>query len=158
MPSNLSQARRQRRAAVVVETTFVVLIAFVFLYAVFEYGRAIMMRQIMENAARTGARTAVTEATSYITSASANSSVQNAVTQALAGQSLQNLNIQVYLSDNNGNNIGDWTTANFGDLLGVQIDADMPLLFAPFNFLPNNGGATNSLHLTTRTVMRSEAN
>jgi Flp pilus assembly protein TadG len=117
-----------------------------------------MMRQILDNAARAGARTAVIQATSYITSASANSTVQAAVTQALAGQSLQNLSVQVYLSDNSGNNIGDWTTASFGENIAVQIDADLPLLFPIFKFLPTNGGATNSFHLTTNSIMRSEAN
>jgi Flp pilus assembly protein TadG len=158
MQSTLPRPGWQRRAAVVVETAFVVLILFAFLYAVFEYGRVIMMRQIIDNAARAGARTAVVEATSYLSSTSANSSVQSAVTQALAGQSLQNLNIQVYLSDVNGNNIGDWTTASFGEYVVVQIDADLPLLFPLFKFLPNNGGSTNSFHLTTKSMMRSEAN
>ena len=38
---------------------FITCICVAFMFAIFEYGRVVMMQQIMENAARAGARAAV---------------------------------------------------------------------------------------------------
>jgi Flp pilus assembly protein TadG len=138
--------------------TFVALALFTFMFAIFEFGRYMMYRQIIDNAARSGARQAVIEATSYISATQANSDVTAVVTQNLAALNVQNLNIQIYQADSNGNNIGSWTVVQFGGNVVVQVDADLPLLFPTFGFLPNNGAAANSVHITCKVMMRSEAN
>ena len=50
-------------------------VCLMFMFAIFEYGRIVMMQQIVENASRAGARTAVMTATSYITPAVATANV-----------------------------------------------------------------------------------
>ena len=111
---------------------------------------------------------AVVVATSTVSSSTANSTVQTAVTQNLAAQNLQNLSVQIYQANATGTNTGTWTTATFGTNIVVQIDGDLPLLFpkldfiplvkSTFSFLPNNGGATNSVHITAMCMMHMEAN
>jgi hypothetical protein len=117
-----------------------------------------MYRQIIDNAARSGARQAVIEATSFVSSTVATADVTAVVTQNLAALNVQNLNTQIYAADSNGNNTGSWTVVQFGGNIVVQIDADLPLLFPTFGFLPNSGAAANSVHITAKVMMRSEAN
>jgi Flp pilus assembly protein TadG len=128
------------------------------MFAIFEYGRYLMVRQIVDNAARAGARQAVPIATSFISASSANTTVTDAITQNLAAQNLQNLNVQIFQSDTSGNNIGTWQSTDFGDNIAVQIDADLPILLPTFGFLPNNGAAPNSVHIKSVVMMKFEAN
>jgi Flp pilus assembly protein TadG len=140
-----------RRGRTAVETAIVINLLFMLLLAVFEYGRLIMTKQLMDNAAREGARLAVvsTNSTSGVTTAQ----IQSTVTSFLAGQTVNNLAIQAYQADaTTGNNIGAWNTAPFGSIVAVQVDLDfVPILPVTFN-LPG------SIHLMSRSLMRSEAN
>jgi Flp pilus assembly protein TadG len=147
-----------RRATLAVEVAVVMIPCCLFIFAIMEYGRVVMVLQAMNNAARSGARQAVAMATSYISTGTATSDVQATINAALAGQNLKNITIQIYESDNNGNNIGAWTSAPFGQNIMVQIDADFPLALPTFNLLPNSGAAPNSMHITVRAMMRGEAN
>jgi Flp pilus assembly protein TadG len=146
-----------RRGAAVVETAVVMLPLFLLMFALMEYGRVLMMMEVMNNAAREGARQAVTTATSYVPPATATATVTSTVTNYLAGQNLQNVNVQIFQADALGNNIGPWTSAPFGQNIVVQVDADMPLLL-PFGFLPSTGSAPSSMHIRARAMMRGEAN
>jgi Flp pilus assembly protein TadG len=148
----------RRRATTMVEMTFIALLCFTFMFAIFEYGRYVQARQVMENAGRAGGRAAVVTATSYILPATATANVDAVITSALANTPLVNVVIQLYQADNAGNNIGAWTSTPFGRNIVVQIDADLPLIFPTFGFLQSNGGATNSIHITTKCMMRGEAN
>src|SRR5207249_4852090 len=82
-----------RRGATLVETAIVISACLVLLFAVFEYGRFVMLKQLLENAAREGARQAVTGTSTLTTS-----DIQATVTQYLAGQPLANVTTQVYLA------------------------------------------------------------
>ncbi len=151
--------RRQRPGAAMVETAFIALILFTFMFAIFEYGRYMMVRQVVDNAARAGARQAVTIATSYISSTTATSTVTATVTQNLAAQNLENLSIQIYQSNATGTNDSvTWSSTTFGGPIVVQIDGDLPLLFPTFGFLPLSGAAANSIHISTKVMMLFEAN
>ena len=155
----LPRGRQQRRrGTTIVEMAFVGLIVFTMMFAIFEFGRVMMAVQVVNSAGRTAARQAVVTATSYIDPATATTTIQQVATNGLQGQLLTNVNIQIYQADSSGNNIGAWTSAPFGQDIVVQIDADLPLIFPTFGFLPSTGAATNSLHLTTRCMMRGEAN
>ncbi len=149
---------QKRPGAALVEMAFISLILFTFMFAIFEFGRYMMVRQIVENAARSGARQAVTTATSYIPAATATANVTATITQNLAAQNLKNLSIQIYQYDPVAKTTSAWTSATFGQDIIVQIDGDMPLLFPTFHFLPNNGAAVNSVHITTKVMMRAESN
>lgn len=142
--------RRSGRTAV--EAAIVINVLVVLLLAVFEYGRLVMVKQLIDNAAREGARLAVvsTDSSSGVTSAQ----IQSTVTSFLAGQTVNNLVVQVYQADpTTGNNIGAWNAAPFGSDIGVQVDCD----FVPI--VPVSAGIfPSTLHITARSLMRCEAN
>ena len=152
------QPARRGVGATVTEFAIVAPVLFALMFAIFEYGRYVQTRQIMDNAAREGARLAVVTPTTVTPPATATANVQATVTNYLAGQPLQNVNVQIYQADTNGNNIGPWTSAPFGQNIVVQLDADMVNIFPGTGYLPTSGAAANSTHITVKVMMRGEAN
>src|SRR5262245_8260733 len=148
--------RRLRRGALAVEASLVIGTLLLLLFAIFEYGRFIMIKQVMENAAREGARLAVsanvtdTNSFNYQTT----STIQSAVTTALAGQTtaLTGTAVTVFLADSVGNNIGTWTNAQAGQNIAVQISATYTPILPSLGFLPG------SVAINVKSVMRTEAN
>lgn len=140
--------RPRRSAATVVETAAVLSVFLVFILGVIEYGRFLMVRQLLDNAAREGARQAVVS-TNTLTTAD----VQNIVQGYLAGQMTPTPTVQVYKADPaTGTNTGVWTDAAFGDAIAVQVTGTYKSMVPSFGFLPT------SLSLTATAMMRSEAN
>jgi Flp pilus assembly protein TadG len=148
MMRNRPTSCRIRKAATLVETAICIFACILFLLAIFEYGRFVMTEQLLANAAREGARQAVVSTNSATTA-----TIQNTVTTYLGGQQLQNLNIQVYKADpSTGANLGDWTTAGFGQGIAVQATANYTPILPTFGFLPN------PVSVQATALMRSEAN
>lgn len=140
--------RTKRTATTLVETAVVISIALVFMFAIFEYGRYFLFRQAVENAAREGVRQAVVN-----TSSQSTTDIQTTVTRYLGGQQLTNQSIQVYKADiNTGNNVGDWTTAAFGEGIAVEVSGDYKAILPSFGFLKT------TTTVRAKAVMRSEAN
>ncbi len=142
--------RRQRPGAYAVEFAVVAVILFLFIFGIIEYSRLIMIRQVMDNAVREGARYSVVHTYDKTTA-----DVENQVRYYLAGQDaqLKNVNIEVYWCDpTTGANLGDWADAQFGQAIAVEIKAD----FRPI--LPSFLGMPDPLPLTARSIMFSEAN
>ena len=138
----------RRRGASVVEAAIVLPLCLVLLLSLFDFGRLIMMRQLLANAARAGARLAVTNTTTLATS-----DIQNCVTSALAGQSLNNMSIQVYQADaSTGANLGTWSTAPLGSYIAVEIDGNFQPICPGISLLPS------SMPWTTKVMMLCEAN
>jgi len=151
------QPRKDRRCgAVAVEACLVIGTLLILLFAIFEYGRYIMIKHLVDNAARQGARLAASSIVNDSNSFNyqTTSTVQTAVQSALAGQdsALTGLNIQVYLADASGNNIGTWTNAAFAQNVAVEIDATYTPIFPTFGFLPTN------VPIFAKSTMQSEAN
>jgi Flp pilus assembly protein TadG len=163
----------RRRGAAVVETAFVIPICLLFLLGIYEYGRFIMVRQLLDNAAREGARYAVVH-----TQGKTTLDVQNVVDQYLAGQGMQldaynkTVNIQVFLADPatgnpldaNGNVVA-WTAAPFnnaafGQAIAVQITGTYrPIIPALVAF--NHGQLTimpTTVSVQSTCIMYSETN
>jgi len=148
-----------RRAATAVETAFVLTICVILILAVFEYGRFLMIRQMVDNAAREGARQAVVGAN---TSASM-TTIQTTVLDYLAGQPLRNTSgvplsasdIQVYLADPATGApaapSSAWTNATFGSTIAVSITAVYQPMLPSFGFLPT------SITMKSTVLMQSEA-
>ncbi|HVC96514.1 MAG TPA: TadE family protein [Pirellulales bacterium] len=140
---------RKRRGATLVETALVLPMFFLFLLGIFEYGQYEMVRQVVENAARAGARYAV------VNSADASTSqVQQVVSQQLNNMPMFNSpTIQVFKADpTSGANIGAWTAAKFGDCIGVQVHGTYQPVTAQLLKLPA------SLPFQTEAMMTCEAN
>ncbi|MFQ3651203.1 MAG: TadE/TadG family type IV pilus assembly protein [Gemmataceae bacterium] len=149
------QPTRRRTAATVVEAAFVLSICLLFLFGILEYGRFVMTLQVMENAAREGARFAVVN-----TNEATTADVIARVNQKMAGvqNSLTNYNVTVtgiILRPKPGETAGDllpdWTNASTTDGIQVEVTgAFQPILpsFLQMGAFP----------LRSRSVMYSEGN
>jgi len=138
----------RRRGAVIAEAAIVLPLCFVLMLSIFDFGRLVMMQQLLENAARSGARLAVTN-----TSTLATSDIQTCVTNCLAGQSLASMTIQVYqVNPSNGANLGAWTSTPLGGYIAVEIDGN----FAPV--VPGLSLIPSSVPMTIKVMMLCEAN
>jgi Flp pilus assembly protein TadG len=144
------QPARGRRAAAAVEMAVVSSVGLLFLFGVFEYGRLLMVRQLLDNAAREGARYAVVH--TYDTTVVADT--QQRVRTVLGGQDgqLKNFTVQVFKADGTGANVGPPTDAAFGEYIAVQVDGDYSPVMPSFLFM----GQT--VHLKAEALMYSEAN
>jgi Flp pilus assembly protein TadG len=152
MPATIMPAK-QRRAAdrkggVMVETALVLPIILVMVMGLFDHCRAIMVQQLVINAAREGARQAIAN-TSTMTTAN----LQAVVTQALAGQRFSSVAISVYQVDPvTGNNLGAWNSTPAGSSIAVQVNAHYTPMLSPFSLLPS------SMAIEATSIMTSEAN
>jgi Flp pilus assembly protein TadG len=142
----------RRRAAVVVETALVLNVMLLVILGVFEYGRIVMLRQLLQNAAREGARMAVVGTAS--TPDTTTTQIQTAVTSFLAGQSISGVSIQVYQANpTTGENIGVWDQTPYGGAIAVKITGSyIPSVPSTFGIIPN------PVPLSVVSMMRSEAN
>ncbi len=148
-----------RRGVAVVETALVLVIAVILTFAIYEYGRYFMLSQLVNNAAREGARQAVVNTNTQNTAM-----IQNTVVQYLAGQTF---------TDSSGNAFSaadvvvtqinpatglptspdsNWYDAPFGSTIKVQVNAKFTSLFPTFGFLPK------TVNLQGTAVMSSEGN
>lgn len=139
---------RRRSGLTIVETAIVISLCVLILFGIFEYGRFVMARQVIQNAAREGARLAVVS-TNTLTTAD----IQNTVTNYLAGQQLSGVTINVYWADpDTGVNRGAWTDASFGQGIAVQVSGSYQPVLPSLLYLPA------SIPIQVRAVMYSEAN
>jgi len=152
-----SASQKDRRLATsIVEFAFVAPIFFLMLLGVLEYARYLFTVQLMNNAAREGARYAVVNTTTATTS-----SLQTYVDKYLAGQGASQLvgynpstSISVYQADpNTGQNTGlSWQNASWGTAIGVSVSGTYQFLVPGLLRLPG------SLSIQASCVMNIEAN
>lgn len=126
MMIRLSNKQGKRRlAASTVEFAFVAPVFFLLVFGVLEYARFLFTVQLLNNAAREGARYAAVNTTTVSTSG-----VQSYVDNYLAGQGGAQLvgynpstNISVYRADpvTSANTGLSWVNGSWGDAVGVSI-------------------------------------
>jgi len=140
--------KARRQGVTIVETALVVAVFLLFLFGLFEYGRYIMLRQLLDNAAREGARLAIIGTTTKTTQ-----DIQNQVNTALVSQqqAFDTVTIQVYKANAAGNSAGTWNSAALGERIAVQVDATYKPLIPTFGILPS------TVSVRAKSVMRSEA-
>lgn len=129
--------RRQRRAAAAVEFAIVAPVFFLLILGMVEYGRMVMVQQVITNASREGARQAVLDGTTT-------AEVTATVTAYLTNGSISGATITVAPNPP--------TNAEFGDPVTVTVS----IPFSQVSWLPSPmylGGKT----LTASTVMRRES-
>lgn len=166
--------RSQRKGSSIVELAAVSPVMFLLLWSIFEYGRFIMIRQLVETAAREGARQAaanspfkVLDATAdtYTPQTLATSDIQATVMGYLTGHGLLNssgaalasTDISVYRADPaTGNAMTDskgsaWTAASFGEPIAVKMSVKYKPMFPAYGYL------LNPAPFTFICIMRSEA-
>lgn len=129
--------RKQRRGAAAVEFAVVAPVFLLLVFGMIEYGRMVMVQQIITNASREGARVAVLDGSS-------NQTVLDVVNQYLNSGSISGAIITVDPTNPND--------AEFGDPVTVSVD----IPFSQVSWLPSPmylGGRT----LSATTVMRRES-
>jgi Flp pilus assembly protein TadG len=141
---------KKRRGATIVEFAAVAIIFVIFMFGILEYSLFLYTYNVMENAAREGARYCVCDSTDPNQAADTQKYVQT----MMMGLDQTNTNYvcNVYLADANGNNIGAVGNATFGQNICVQVSLTYkpisPLLFMP----------SSSFTMQTKCCMSSEAN
>ena len=154
--NEIRRAGKRRSGATVVEAAVILPLVILFLLGILEYGRYVMMRQVLTNAAREGAHYALahTEPVTIqgVTYGNSDTDVINVVNKYTAGQTLTGQTIQVYESDAFGNNLGTWINAAAGELICVRISGTYNFLIPQMLSLPS------SMPMTAQAVMRSEGN
>ncbi len=154
MATNLNH-KKHRRGATLVEAAFILSFCLLFMLGIYEYGRYIMLENLMDNACREGARLAVVHTGDYSTS-----QIQDAVDAALGGQGSQQLqnynkytNITVTRYDSSGKYLDtNWNNATFGQGVCVSISGT----YQPM--VPSFLKASTSFTVGSTIVMNSEAN
>lgn len=123
-----------RRGVTVVEMAIVISACLLFLFAIFEYGRVIMLRQLLANATREAARYAV-----WNTNTQPTPNLQNYLKTYLANQPLTITSFNAFQADPNNNyaNLGPWQNAGFGQPIVVQVQASYTPILPSLGFLPN---------------------
>jgi Flp pilus assembly protein TadG len=140
--------RRMRRGVVSVEAAIILPVAFMFMFAVFDFGRAICTKQLLENATRSAARQAVVGTTTLTIS-----DIQTIVAHSMGAMALQGMNVQIYQADpNTGANIGPWTKAENGECIAVQVTGNYVPMVPNFSMLPK------PLAMSSKALMNCEAN
>lgn len=128
--------RKQRRAAAVVEFAIVAPLFFLFVFGMVEYGRMVMVQQILTNASREGARQAVLDGATA-------SQVDVAVDDFLAQSSISGADITITPADP--------STAAFGDPVTVTV----AIAFTEVSWLPSPM-YLGAQELSASTTMRRE--
>ncbi len=140
----------KRRGATTVEFAAVVSVFVLLMFGILEYAVFLYTYDVMQNAAREGARYCVCDS---------NDANQVANTQAyvqtmMMGLDKTNTNYacNVYLADTNGNNIGSAPNAIFGQPICVQVSLTYKPI-SPLLFLPKT-----SFTMQTKCCMSAESN
>lgn len=152
---NMRCLSRRRPAATMVETAIVIAIFLLLLFGLFEYGRFIMTRQLMQNAAREGARWAVVN-----TYTGTLEQIQNVVDEKLNEGRRQlvaydkTVNIRAYAADASGVEITgkSWTEAGFAENIAVEITGQYRPILPTLLFMDA------TIPISAKSVMASEAN
>jgi Flp pilus assembly protein TadG len=115
-----------RRGAAVLEVAITLNVLLILVAGIFEHGRIIMVRQLMQNAAREGARQAIVNSTTMNTTA-----IQALVTQKLVNSPLTSPTINGTQTDASGTDIAaPWTSSTFGNGIAVQVSGNYQRLSA----------------------------
>src|SRR5262245_61607545 len=131
--------RRNRRAAAAVEFAVIAPVFFLLIFGMIEYGRMIMVQQVITNASREGARLAVLDGATT-------GEVEDRVESYLTSSSIDASSAGISVYANNNQALGN---AGFGDPITVSVS----IPFTEVSWLPSPmylGGKT----LTAVTVMR----
>ena len=131
--------RRNRRGAAVVEFAVVVPIFLMMVFGMIEFGRAIMVQQVLTNASREGARLAVLDSPTPTAG-----QVTTTVTTYLQKAGISGATVTI--------NPTEPTTAAYG----VPITVTVQVPYSSVSWLPSPWFITGNTQLKAKTVMRRE--
>jgi Flp pilus assembly protein TadG len=146
-----------RWAAYVAEFAVVLPIVVLFLFGIFEYGRYISFMQVVENAAREGARMAIAHTNDKV-----KADIVNRVTERMAGIDKQVTGYDVQVdgivlrpqdaTEKAGDVLPDWTDAAYTDGVSVTVTGDYKPILPTLIHMPM------TIPVNVRIVMYSEGN
>jgi Flp pilus assembly protein TadG len=144
LSNRLIQGRR-RRGKAVVEFAFVAPLLFLLIFGMIEFGRVVMVMQILTNAVREGGRLAAVSATS-------NTDIENVVRGYLTNSGVNSTAIQnVTVTDGGG------AAINYGTVTdGTQMRISCTLLTSRVTWLPMQWILPAGHQLSATSVMRRE--
>jgi Flp pilus assembly protein TadG len=139
--------RQSRGAATTVEMAAVLSVLVLFVFSVFEYGRYVMIENVLVNAAREGCRYALV----HCQDVTVVSDTQAVVIQKMAGlnSQLTNFTVTAYPTNSPASALN---TTNPDDPITVSATGTLKALFPALPFIPS------SFSMTTATVMVCEGN
>jgi Flp pilus assembly protein TadG len=126
-PDRPRRSRRARSGAAIVEASLVISVAFLFLFAIFEYSRLFMTLNVVENAARAGARHACVQFTANRSAAdiaAITQEVEDFTIDAMGGvdRQLEGIGVEVLkLDPATGADAGSWNNARFSESIAVRV-------------------------------------
>lgn len=130
------RGRRRRLGATITEFAIIAPIFFLFVLSSFEFGRAIMVQQILTNAAREGARQAIVENAD-------STDVVNSVTSYLSGTTVPGVTVTIDPTS--------LQTVGFGDEVTVTVTVP----YDQVSWLPVSSFVSGKI-LTGESMMRGE--
>ncbi|MFZ5829229.1 MAG: TadE/TadG family type IV pilus assembly protein [Planctomycetota bacterium] len=134
--------RRERRGVAAVEFALVAPLFFLLVIGMIEFGRAVMVQQIITNASREGARIAVLDGTT-------GSEVQNTVENYLTGVAVSGATVTVQPAEP--------STAGYGEPVTVTVEIPFSAVsWVPLPNIPFSDVDLKSRKLVATTVMRRE--
>lgn len=142
-----TSSRAKRRAATLVEAAFVLSVLVLMLFSIFEYGRLLMVRGNMINAAREGCRFAIVNDQDSNLTNEVISVVDNHM--SVQDQQLTGLSITVFPTNNPS---GAMSTVLPGDPITVEITGTYKTILPTIVMLPS------SISLKTSAIMTCEGN
>jgi len=127
-----------------------------FILGIYEYGRYLMTAQLFDNAAREGVRYAIAHVQPVVlggtTYGNSNTDITNIINSVTPGITLSAQNVQIYASDDSGNNVGTWTSAQPGQSVTVKITGNYQVGVMTLLCLPS------TLPITAQATMNIESN
>ena len=132
--------RRNRQGAAAVEFAIVAPVFFLMVFGMIEFGRAIMVQQVLTNAAREGARVGILDSTTSV------SDVITAVNAWLTGAQLPAASATITMNPNPP------SSAKYGDPVTVTVQ----IPWSSVSWLPTKGFLGSNVKLSATTVMRRE--
>jgi Flp pilus assembly protein TadG len=146
-PTAAARRRPRRRGATTVETAAVLSVALLFLFSIFEYGRYVMVENLLINAVRDGCRYALV----HCQDATVVADTDAVVRQKMAGLDSQivGLAVTVYPTNNPG---GALANINPDEPITVQGTGTFKALFPLMPYMPN------SFTMRSASVMTCEGN
>jgi Flp pilus assembly protein TadG len=143
---------RRRSGSAMVEFAVVAIVLFMLLIGIYEYGRYFMTIEIMENAAREGARYAVVHTYDDTVEDDTIEVVRDYLAGVDQGAFGTQATVSVFAADSLGNSTGSPLNAQFGTFIGVRVEGNYQTILPELLFLPS------SIAMRVQIVMNSEAN
>jgi Flp pilus assembly protein TadG len=158
-----NKTQTARRGAAMIEFAFAFPIVLFLFFAMMEYGRYFMIKDLLQNAAREGARYAAVT-TSLPADEVDDDQIIEWVNLWMVGQNntLTGYDVTVFRTDNTGADLGDWKNAGYGQQIAVRIEGTHKAVLPVFPYLGQQLSLlriiSSEIDLDVRAVVVAESN